>query len=66
MSGDEAVEALVDEPHCEECSTLPPADGLGWRWERAADGSRVLYCPECWEREFGDARWRGGPGLLPD
>lgn len=67
MSGDETIEALVDEPHCEECSTIPADGGPGWRWELAADGSRVLYCPDCWHREFGDARRRDcAPGQLPD
>jgi hypothetical protein len=50
-------EALVDEPHCEECSRLVPRDARGWHEEMSADGTRVLSCPACWEREFGD----GGP-----
>lgn len=50
-SGDEA---LVDEPHCEECSRLLSRSGSGWHAEEAADGARILYCPDCWDREFGD------------
>lgn len=46
-------EALVDEPHCEECSRIAPRGARGWRVETGADGLEILYCPACWEREFG-------------
>lgn len=52
MSRDD--EALVDEPHCEECSRLAPRNRRGWVEERAGDGTVALYCPDCWQREFGD------------
>lgn len=46
-------EALHDEPHCEECSRLRPRDARGWRVETGVDGAALVYCPDCWEREFG-------------
>ena len=55
-------EALVDEPHCEECSILAPGDAVDWQEERAVDGTVILYCPVCWAREFGpDAVVRSRP-----
>lgn len=44
---------------CTACGTTTE-DGTGWRAEIAPDdaGADVpeiaVYCPECWEREFGD------------
>jgi hypothetical protein len=43
---------------CVECG-LQSEHGIGWRAELAADENTedpelLTYCPECWEREFGD------------
>jgi hypothetical protein len=45
-------------PACSVVSRAPP-DGLGWKAEigddqRDDDPSEVvMFCPDCWEREFG-------------
>jgi hypothetical protein len=45
---------------CVECGAWS-VDGAGWRAELAPDDEGVdalevpLYCPDCWEREFGNA-----------
>jgi hypothetical protein len=44
---------------CAECGATSE-DGTGWRADLARDDEGdddlevPVYCPECWEREFGD------------
>ena len=44
---------------CQECGCPAPAAAPGWRAEIAEDSDDgepaivVLYCPGCWEAEFG-------------
>lgn len=47
-------EALADEPTCTECGRRPLPASAG-RFGFADLGEVAAYCPECDEREFGDA-----------
>jgi hypothetical protein len=45
-------------PVCANCRREPrddenPADE--WRVESTGVGELLVFCPECWRREFGDA-----------
>ena len=50
----------VDEPdRCSECGREPRADEhalAAWRVEPDAVGELHVFCPECWDREFGEGR----------
>jgi hypothetical protein len=54
MSG-RVAEPLV----CVECGTRAPLDAAGWKADIGDDPRDhdppevVLFCPECWAREFG-------------
>ena len=46
------------EPHCANCQRTPrpgenPDDD--WRIESDGTGELVVFCPECWQREFGSS-----------
>ena len=48
---------------CVECGATSD-DGTGWRAELAPDDGVdetevPVYCPACWDREFGDQLHRG-------
>jgi hypothetical protein len=44
---------------CAECDRVAPLGASGWKAEIGDDprdndpAEVVLFCPECWEREFG-------------
>jgi hypothetical protein len=45
---------------CEECGVRSDELGRGWRAAIVGDDDAehdvvVVYCPDCWEREFGDS-----------
>jgi hypothetical protein len=50
----------MPELRCAECGREAPPDALGWRADIADDLRDddppyvAVFCPECWEREFGD------------
>lgn len=52
--------AEVDPPErCFECGREPRADEDAleeWRLEFDEAGERHVFCPACWEREFGEGR----------
>jgi hypothetical protein len=51
----------VSEIRCVECGRIAPAAAIGWKADigddlRDDDPSEVvMFCPECWEREFGES-----------
>lgn len=49
-----------EEPfRCSECKREPRVDESSddeWRVESDGLGGLYVFCPECWERELGDAR----------
>jgi hypothetical protein len=51
---------VIDEPdRCSNCGRAPPADEYaldGWHAEADGVGGLYVFCPECWDREFGDDR----------
>ena len=56
-----AIGSGAGELVCLECGAVS-VDGAGWKAEVAPDllervdeDEVVAYCPECWEREFGNA-----------
>jgi hypothetical protein len=53
------VAGTETELRCAECVRLAPPDAPGWKAEIGDDlrdddpPEVVMFCPECWEREFG-------------
>lgn len=48
-----------DECRCSECKREPREDERPedeWRVESDGVGELHTFCPECWEREFGEGR----------
>jgi hypothetical protein len=49
---------------CSECGRVAPPNATGWKGEIGDDlrdddpPEVVVFCPECWAREFGSARPR--------
>ena len=39
---------------CQKCGIHLPADDPGLRLELTDDDEPIVYCVECWEREFGE------------
>jgi Zn finger protein HypA/HybF involved in hydrogenase expression len=54
------VEEMRREIRCAECSAFWLSDAEGpWRCYLISGDELLFYCPECAEREFGDASaWR--------
>jgi hypothetical protein len=60
VSGDPAIEARRIEVRCIECDVVATGPTDGWKAyiDSGRDGEPaeiVIYCPECAEREFGEA-----------
>ncbi len=43
---------------CLECNRTSVGDARDWRALLNEDNEPVVYCPHCFEREFGLAPWR--------
>ena len=56
----EELSRAIDEPdRCSECGREPRADGDAldeWHAESDGVGDLYIFCPECWDREFGKGR----------
>jgi hypothetical protein len=39
---------------CQECGVALAADSPELRLELTDDGEPIVYCVDCWEREFGE------------
>jgi hypothetical protein len=50
----------VREVRCAECGRIAPPDAPGWKADIGDDPRDddppevVMFCPECWDREFGE------------
>ena len=55
MSADKLMGVDVVVVECQECSRELAGDSRELRLELTDDDEPVVYCAECWQREFGES-----------